>query len=134
MWLKCGTVKLQITVGVGLRIKWLNNRGPVLRTFFFKKKKEGSFLRNKFVLEFSQKERIQKCSLMLPLSITEHDVKNKHTNVNLQRHQYITTWIKMLHIPTLYLLATCILIEQVLYKFCAKYYWVVCTDQFNPKA
>jgi hypothetical protein len=57
---------------------------------------------------------------MLPLSIAEHDVKNKHTNVNLQRGQYITTWIKMLHTPTRYLLAICIRIEQVLYKFCAK--------------
>jgi len=103
-----------------MRIKWLTNRGPVLRTFPLK---EGQILRNKFVLKFSQKERIQKCSLMLPLSITEHDVKNKHTNVNLQRRQYITMWIKMLHTPTRYFLATCIPIEEVLYKLCAKYNW-----------
>lgn len=37
--------------------------------------------------------KTQKCTIFLPLSTMEHDVKNKHTNVNLQSGRHITRWI-----------------------------------------
>jgi len=37
--------------------------------------------------------KTQKCTIFLPLSTVEHDVKNEHTNVNLQSGRHITRWI-----------------------------------------